>query len=108
MPTNVVFGSFFLIYMGMVLSIGLWTKRFREYTVMMFIGCVLQVLGFISRIYASSNPFSDVSSVPAVIGFAEGIGSQTGNCRQGKAGEEECKTRKRLKETEEKSAHMST
>ena len=61
-PVNGAFAVAFGIFTVIVLGLGIWTRKFKKYTAVMFIGCVMEVLGFIARIYAYSYPFSDVSN----------------------------------------------
>jgi len=49
--------------MTIVLVQGVWTRKFKKYTAMMFIGTVMEVIGYVARIYAYSYPFSDVSFI---------------------------------------------
>jgi hypothetical protein len=60
-PENGTFAVFMGIFTLAILGIGIWTRRFKKYTAMVFIGSAMEVLGFIARIYAYSYPFSDVS-----------------------------------------------
>jgi len=60
-PVNAAFAAIFAVYVAIVLVQGVWKRRFKKYTAMMFIGSTMQVIGFIARIYAYSYPFSDVS-----------------------------------------------
>jgi hypothetical protein len=59
-PINAAFAAIFIILMTIVLVQGVWTRRFKKYTAMMFIGTAMEVLGYVARIYAYSYPFSDV------------------------------------------------
>lgn len=59
-PENGTFAVFMGIFTLAILGIGIWTRRFKKYTAMVFIGSAMEVLGFIARIYAYSYPFSDV------------------------------------------------
>jgi hypothetical protein len=60
-PINAAFAAIFVILMTIVLVQGVWTRRFKKYTAMMFIGTVMETIGYVARIYAYSYPFSDVS-----------------------------------------------
>jgi hypothetical protein len=60
-PINAGFCAAFIIFLAIVLVQGVWTKRFKKYTAMMFVGMVMEVMGYVARIYANSYPFSDVS-----------------------------------------------
>jgi len=59
-PVNAAFGGIFVLFMAVVLVQGVWTRRFKKYTAMMFIGTVMEIIGYVARIYAYSFPFSDV------------------------------------------------
>lgn len=59
-PVNAAFAAIFVILMTIVLVQGVWTRRFKKYTGMMFIGTVMEVMGYVARLYAYSYPFSDV------------------------------------------------
>lgn len=61
-PVNGAFAAIFCIYMAIVLVTGVWTRRFKKYTAVMFIGSVMEIIGYVARIYAYSYPFSDVST----------------------------------------------
>lgn len=58
---NAAFAAMFVVFMTIALVQGVWTRKFKKYTAMMFIGTVMEVIGYIARIYAYSYPFSDVS-----------------------------------------------
>jgi hypothetical protein len=60
-PENGTFAVFMGNFTLAILGIRIWTRRFKKYTAMVFIGSAMEVLGFIARIYAYSYPFSDVS-----------------------------------------------
>jgi hypothetical protein len=60
-PTNAAFVAIFVIYLIMVLVPGIWTRRFKKYTAMMFVGSSMEIIGYVARIYAYNYPFSDVS-----------------------------------------------
>jgi hypothetical protein len=60
-PINAAFAAIFVVLMTILLVQGVWTRRFKKYTAMMFIGMVMEVMGYVARIYAYTYPFSDVS-----------------------------------------------
>jgi len=62
-PVNAGFAAAFVIFLAIVLVQGIWTRRFKRYTAMMFIGSAMEVLGYVARIYAYSYPFSDISFI---------------------------------------------
>ncbi|KAF2675155.1 RTA1 like protein, partial [Microthyrium microscopicum] len=62
-PVNMAFAIMMGVVMIIVLVQGIWTRRFKKYTAMMFIGSVMEILGFVARIYAYSYPFSDLSFI---------------------------------------------
>jgi hypothetical protein len=57
---NAGFAAAFVIFMTIVLVQGIWTRRFKLYTAMMFIGTAMEIVGYVARIYAYSYPFNDV------------------------------------------------
>jgi hypothetical protein len=58
---NAAFAAVFVVLMTIVLVQGVWTRRFKKYTAVMFIGSVMEIIGYVARLYAYSYPFSDVS-----------------------------------------------
>ena len=62
-PINTAFAAIFVAFMIIVLVQGVWTRRFKKYTAMMFIGTVMEVIGYVARISAYSEPFNDVRSI---------------------------------------------
>jgi len=62
-PVNAAFAAIFVIFMTIVLVQGVWTRKFKKYTAMMFIGTVMEIIGYVARIYAYSYPFSDLSFI---------------------------------------------
>lgn len=62
-PVNSAFAVAFGLFTLTVLGLGIWTRRFKKYTAVMFIGSAMEVIGYIARIYAYSYPFSDVSFI---------------------------------------------
>jgi hypothetical protein len=59
---NAAFAATFVVFMTIVLVQGVWTRRFKKYTAVMFIGTIMEIIGYVARLYAYSYPFSDVSS----------------------------------------------
>jgi hypothetical protein len=62
-PINAAFCAVFVILMSIVLVQGVWTRRFKKYTAVMFVGTAMEVIGYVARIYAYTYPFSDVSII---------------------------------------------
>jgi hypothetical protein len=63
-PINAAFIAIFVIFTLIGLVIGVWTRRFKKYTAVMAIGNLMEVIGYVARIYAYTYPFSDVSDCP--------------------------------------------
>ncbi|KAF2434391.1 RTA1-domain-containing protein [Tothia fuscella] len=62
-PINATFIAMFVIFTIVGLSLGFWTRRFKKYTAVMFIGNVMQIIGYVARMYAYNYPFSDLSFI---------------------------------------------
>ena len=60
-PLNAAFAGLFGLYAITVLLLGIYVKKFRTYTAVIFVGQLMEVFGFIARVYAHAYPFSDVS-----------------------------------------------
>lgn len=60
-PINGAFAAIFSIFLIVALAQGIWTRRFKKYTAVMFVGNGMEVIGYVARIYAYNYPFSDVS-----------------------------------------------
>ena len=59
-PKNAAFAALFGVYAITVLLLGIWVRKFRMYTAVIFVGEIMEVFGFIARVYAYAYPFSDV------------------------------------------------
>jgi hypothetical protein len=59
-PKNAGFAALFGVYAIAVLLLGIWVRKFRTYTAVIFVGEMMEVFGFIARVYAHAYPFSDV------------------------------------------------
>lgn len=59
-PANGGFLALFIVLMIVVVVQGVWTRKFKKYTIMTLIGCLMEIMGFTARLYAYSYPFSDV------------------------------------------------
>lgn len=69
-PLNAAFGGLFGAFALAVLLLGIYVRKFRTYTAVIFVGEIMEVFGFVARVYAHAYPFSDVcdtnTSLPAV------------------------------------------
>jgi hypothetical protein len=60
-PLNAAFAAVFGVFAIAVLLLGIFVKKFRTYTAVILVGEVMEVFGFVARIYAHAYPFSNVS-----------------------------------------------
>jgi hypothetical protein len=59
-PLNAAFAALFGVFTIAVLLLGIYSRKFRSYTAVLFVGEAMEVFGFIARVYAHAYPFSDV------------------------------------------------
>jgi hypothetical protein len=59
-PLNAAFAGLFGVFTIGVLLLGIYARKFRSYTAVLFVGELMEVFGFVARVYAQAYPFSDV------------------------------------------------
>ena len=62
-PKNAAFAALFGLYTITVLLLGIYVRKFRTYTAVIFVGELMEVFGFVARVYAHAYPFSDVCPI---------------------------------------------
>ncbi|KAF2400657.1 putative RTA1 domain protein, partial [Trichodelitschia bisporula] len=62
-PINAAFLGIFAAYTILLVIQAVVSRRFKKYTAVVMIGTVMEVIGYIARIYAYSYPFSDLSFI---------------------------------------------
>ncbi|KIW00636.1 uncharacterized protein PV09_07830 [Verruconis gallopava] len=66
-PLNSAFAGLFGIYTITVLLLGIYVRKFRTYTAVIFVGELMEVFGFVARVYAHAYPFSDAAYIMQMV-----------------------------------------
>lgn len=64
LPPNALFTALFTLSLLLFVGQAVYSKRFLGFTIAMVCGSILEIIGYIGRVMAHNDPFSEVGLLP--------------------------------------------